>query len=101
MTIRLFAALTCLWLAASPARAADLLPIFDAHLHYNAEAQEPYPLPTVLELFRKNGVRGILASSRPNDGSWKLFERPGLPGAPPRRDAAGRRRRRLRRHQLS
>lgn len=74
MTIRLFAALTCLWLAATPARAADLLPIFDAHLHYNAEAQEPYPLPTVLELFRKNGVRGILANSRPNDGSWKLFE---------------------------
>jgi predicted TIM-barrel fold metal-dependent hydrolase len=71
--MRLVAAAACLWLAALPARAADL-PVFDAHLHYNAEAQQPYPLSAVLELFRRNGVHGILANSRPNDGSWKLFE---------------------------
>jgi hypothetical protein len=56
---------------ASQVHAQDI-PIFDAHLHYNAEAQDPYPLPQVLELFRRNGVRGILANSRPNDGSWRL-----------------------------
>jgi hypothetical protein len=71
--MRLIAIVASFWLALSPVRAADPLPIFDAHLHYNAEAQEPYPPPVVLELFRKNGVRGILANSRPNDGSWKLF----------------------------
>jgi hypothetical protein len=60
-------------LLATDARAEDI-PIFDAHLHYNAEAQEPYPLPQVLELFRRNGVRGILANSRPNDGSWRLHD---------------------------
>lgn len=47
-------------------------PIFDAHLHYNDEAQSPYPLATVLGKFRKAGVRGILANSRPNDGTKKL-----------------------------
>ena len=60
-------------LLATAARAEDI-PIFDAHLHYNAEAQEPYPLPHVLELFRRNNVRGILANSRPNDGSWRLYD---------------------------
>jgi hypothetical protein len=49
-------------------------PIFDAHLHYNDDAQAPYPVATVFELFRKNGVRAILANSRPNDGTRKLFE---------------------------
>jgi hypothetical protein len=65
--------LICALLSAMTARAEEL-PIFDAHLHYNAEAQAPYPLPQVLELFRRNGVRGILANSRPNDGSWRLHD---------------------------
>ena len=49
-------------------------PIFDAHLHYNDEAQDPYPVGTVMELFSKNGVKAILANSRPNDGTRKLVE---------------------------
>ncbi len=57
--------------AARPA-AADDLPIFDAHLHYNEEAFEPFPLERVLELFRTNGVRGVLATSRPNEGTRRL-----------------------------
>jgi Amidohydrolase len=65
-----------------PARADDL-PIFDAHLHYNAEAQEPYPLPRVPELFRKNGVRGILANSRPNAGTHRLIAAAREPRAEP------------------
>lgn len=60
-------------LLSASGRAAEL-PIFDAHLHYNAEAQEPFPVPRVLELFRRNGVRGILANSRPNEGSWRLHD---------------------------
>ena len=70
--MRLIAAIVFAWLSVLPARAEEL-PIFDAHLHYNAEAQAPYPLRDVLALFQKNGVRGILANSRPNDGSWALF----------------------------
>lgn len=49
-------------------------PIFDAHLHYNDEAVERYSVGTVMELFSKNGVRAILANSRPNDGTRALYE---------------------------
>jgi predicted TIM-barrel fold metal-dependent hydrolase len=47
-------------------------PIFDAHLHYNDEAQVPYPLPDVLARMQRAGVRAILANSRPNDGTKAL-----------------------------
>ena len=49
-------------------------PIFDAHLHYNDEAVESYSVGTVMELFSKNGVKAILANSRPNDGTRALVE---------------------------
>ena len=49
-------------------------PIFDAHLHYNDDARAPYPLASVLALFREHGVRTILATSRPNDGTHALVE---------------------------
>lgn len=48
------------------------LPIFDAHMHYNDEAFEPYPPAQVLDIFRRNGVRTILANSRPNAGSERI-----------------------------
>lgn len=51
-------------------------PIFDAHLHYNDDAVERYPVDTVVELFTKNNVRAILANSRPNDGTRTLHETP-------------------------
>lgn len=53
---------------------AGPLPIFDAHLHYNDEARDRWPLPSVLALFREHGVRAILATSRPNDGTRALAE---------------------------
>jgi hypothetical protein len=55
------------------ARAADYTgPLFDAHLHYNDEAQTPHPLPDVLARMRRNGVRAVIANSRPNDGTRAL-----------------------------
>jgi hypothetical protein len=48
------------------------LPIFDAHLHYNWEPTPYQPVEKVLDIFRKNGVTGILATSRPNDGTHAL-----------------------------
>lgn len=54
--------------------AAEPLPIFDAHMHYNIEAREPYPPAVVIEIFRKNNVMGVLANSRPNDGSALLMK---------------------------
>ena len=75
-----FAALSLAALLASPGlvraqpAAVGSLPIFDAHLHYNDEAQAPYPLAHVLALFRAHGVRTILATSRPNDGTRALAD---------------------------
>ena len=59
---------------ACAAQAAYEGPIFDAHLHYNDDAVTRYPVGPVFELFRKNGVKAILANSRPNDGSRLLYE---------------------------
>lgn len=52
--------------------AAQPLPIFDAHLHYNDEATTVYRVSDVLQLFRESGVVAVLATSRPNDGSRAL-----------------------------
>ncbi|MCX8097673.1 MAG: amidohydrolase [Casimicrobiaceae bacterium] len=51
---------------------ASAWPIFDAHLHYNDEAFEPWPPEQVLAILRRNRVRTILANSRPNAGSERL-----------------------------
>ena len=63
------------------APAADYAgPIFDAHLHYNEEAWNgssgPHPLPDVLARMQRNGVRAIVANSRPNDGTKTLASAP-------------------------
>lgn len=55
-------------------------PLFDAHLHYNDEACVhvqpdpacPHPLEDVLTRLQRNGVRAIIANSRPNDGTRAL-----------------------------
>ena len=69
------------WLAAgllmlsASVQAADYAgPLFDAHLHYNDEAQGPHPLDDVLARMQRNGVRAIVANSRPNDGTKALAE---------------------------
>ncbi len=55
------------------AHAADYSgPLFDAHLHYNDEAQAAHPLADVLTRMQSNGVRAIVANSRPNDGTKSL-----------------------------
>ena len=53
-------------------------PLFDAHLHYNDEAWNgqtgPHPVSDVLARMQRNGVRAVLANSRPNDGTRALAE---------------------------
>ncbi|AEG91380.1 amidohydrolase [Ramlibacter tataouinensis] len=65
-------------IAALPAAAADYAgPLFDAHLHYNDEAWSgPHPLADVLARMQRNGVRAIIANSRPNDGTQALASSP-------------------------
>ncbi|SFN32038.1 amidohydrolase family protein [Variovorax sp. OV329] len=59
------------------ALAADYAgPIFDAHLHYNEEAWNgragPYPPTEAVARMQRNGVRAIVANSRPNTGTHTL-----------------------------
>lgn len=63
------------------AAAADYAgPLFDAHLHYNDEAWDgragPHPLSDVLARMQRNGVKAVLANSRPNDGTLALAGSP-------------------------
>ena len=61
--------------ASAAARAASWEgPLFDAHLHYHDDAVPQRSVGAVFELFRKNGVAGVLANSRPNDGTRALYE---------------------------
>jgi hypothetical protein len=75
----LLAVLMGAWVGA--ASAADYSgPLFDAHLHYNNEACThdtsapdcPHPMADVLDRMQRNGVRAIVANSRPNDGTKAL-----------------------------
>lgn len=64
-------------LLATAAGAADYAgPLFDAHLHYNDEAWQgpsaPHPLEDALARMQRNGVRAIVANSRPNEGTRML-----------------------------
>ena len=67
-------ALACASLVAAAADYAG--PLFDAHLHYNEEAWNgrsgPYPPQEVQARLQRNGVRALVANSRPNDGSKLL-----------------------------
>jgi hypothetical protein len=61
---------------AAPATAraqASSLPIFDAHVHYNLDIGRPVPVETVFDLWRRAGIRGVLLTSRPNDGTRELL----------------------------
>lgn len=76
---RLVAVALVLAAAGSPVLAADYSgPLFDAHLHYNEEAWNgrsgPHPLSDVLARMQRNGVKAVLANSRPNDNTRALAE---------------------------
>src|SRR5574341_341917 len=49
-------------------------PLFDAHIHYSRDAWELHPVPEVLALLERAGVRRALVSSTPDEGTVKLFE---------------------------
>jgi hypothetical protein len=54
-------------------QAADYTgPLLDAHLHYNDDAQSPHPIADVLARMQRNGVKAVVANSRPNDGTKNL-----------------------------
>ena len=83
MAVRKIMLVTALAVAAAGLRGAhaqERLEIFDAHMHYNQEPAPFYSLDQVIEVFRRNGITGIVATSRPNKGTHQLVEAktPGL-----------------------
>jgi hypothetical protein len=54
------------------ARAGDL-PIFDAHIHYNADARAQYSAQRAIDILNRAGVERALVSSTPNDGTRELY----------------------------
>ena len=56
------------------AQAQQRIEIFDAHLHYNQEPKPFYSLDQVRDVFRRNGIIGIIATSRPNKGTHELVD---------------------------
>ena len=63
----------------APGREAQL-PLFDAHLHYNGDMRSELPVAQALARLDADGVRGIIATSTPNDGSLDLATAAGRGG---------------------
>jgi hypothetical protein len=80
LTVLLATGLASLCVAASAQPAGYTGPLFDSHLHYNEEAWNgqvgPHPLSDVLARMQRNGVKAIVANSRPNDGTKALAASP-------------------------
>jgi hypothetical protein len=77
MTLRRRSLLVAALPLAAHAQAAYAGPLFDAHLHYNDDAQQPHPPADVLARMARCGVRGALVNSRPNDGTLRLVAEAG------------------------
>jgi len=48
------------------------MPLFDAHLHYSAQAWSEYPPEMVARILDASGVRSGLVSSAPDEGTFRL-----------------------------
>ncbi len=59
--------------AAWPLRAAEPLPIFDAHVHYSHDAVSLVPPKQAVPILRAAGLKGVLVSSSDDDGTQKLL----------------------------
>jgi hypothetical protein len=68
------AALAALAIWPFAAQAQQQIEIFDAHLHYNQEPKPFYSLDQVRDVFRRNVITGIVATSRPNKGTHELVD---------------------------
>ncbi len=71
-SLQLGAVLMSLCLAGQAA--AEQLPLFDGHIHYNLDAPERYPPQEVMRILDQAGITGALLSSTPNDGTRLLLE---------------------------
>jgi hypothetical protein len=57
------------------ASAANDMPLFDAHIHYSADARTTYTTDDVFKIFDRAGIDRALVSSTPNEGTLALYQR--------------------------
>jgi hypothetical protein len=57
-----------------PADGQDDLAIVDTHLHYSRDGWDAYPVPVVLGLLDRGGIRRAFVSSSPDEGTVMLYE---------------------------
>jgi hypothetical protein len=60
---------------ATRAPSTDPVALFDAHVHYSADARQRFTIDEVLAILSEAGVRRALVSSTPDDGTIALYER--------------------------
>ncbi len=65
--------LAALLASGGAARAADLMPVFDAHLHYSHDAWDPVPPERAVAILRQAGLRRAMISSSDDEGTQKLY----------------------------
>lgn len=58
---------------AAPILAAERMPTFDAHIHYNGDSLAAHPPRAVLAVLDEAGVARALVSSTPNEGTLALY----------------------------
>ena len=54
---------------------SDRVALFDAHVHYSADARQRFTIDEVLAILKAAGVRRALVSSTPDEGTIALYER--------------------------
>ena len=57
------------------AAAAQEVPVFDAHIHYNRPDWSAYTPEAILDILDNAGVRWALVSSTPDEGTVRLYEK--------------------------
>ncbi len=73
LTRRRFALGAAALALAGRARAADALPLFDAHIHYSHDAWDTVPPQEAVRILRAAGLRGVLMSSSNDEGQQRLI----------------------------
>lgn len=52
----------------------DLLPVFDAHIHYSDDAREAFAADDAIRRLREAGIKRALVSSTSDEGTQRLYE---------------------------
>lgn len=65
-------AATLFTVAALPTKAADRLPLIDAHVHYSHDAWDNLPPKDAVAVLRRAGLKKVFVSSSSDDGTQKL-----------------------------